>query len=181
MSASSSEKILYVAASLAKCPRGLCWQIKERNSDNWQIFAGTIGNFDYQEGFDYILRVRETRQGNVLNYEFLELLNRSPNQAVLQGNQQNSTPRPSPSPQDLAKTSKTLYVASKLITCPQDVTTLCLQIRESSQSPWQAFMPKILDFAYQEGFDYVIKVEVLSESPVIYQLIEISSQEPNDS
>ncbi len=61
------EKTLIVASKLGDCV-GLdyqkCLLVKETETENWQYFYGSIIGFEYQEGFEYVIKVSERKIEN---------------------------------------------------------------------------------------------------------------------
>jgi heat shock protein HslJ len=63
----STERVIYVAPQTVRCYGGTqqdCLQIRERTTDPWAVFYGTIEGFTYRPGYTYQLRVSETRISN---------------------------------------------------------------------------------------------------------------------
>jgi heat shock protein HslJ len=57
----TQSKVIFVADNKAECkngPAGLCYQIKEKPGDEWKMFQGDIAGFDYEEGYNYTLKVK---------------------------------------------------------------------------------------------------------------------------
>jgi len=183
------EKVLYVNPQLIVCPdnnRLRCLQIKETFEGPWQAWEGDIAGFDYQEGFDYVLKVRQSQENGKSSYRLLGVLSKvvvsqGTNDASAGGSRQR-LPSTAPQPTNTAstlKTTKQFYIAPDLIVCPDDSQNLCLKVRENPEAPWQPFAPKILGFDYQEGFNYLIKVEELTEGQyIIYTLLEVIEKTP---
>ena len=54
------EKVIYVSDTMVNCTgvaTQKCFQIKEDEADNWSSFYGKIEGFDYEEGYNYKLKV----------------------------------------------------------------------------------------------------------------------------
>jgi heat shock protein HslJ len=80
---SAKTKTYYVADHLADCvgvaPQK-CMLIREKQTDPWSNFYGTIEGFTYEEGFEYLIKVKETKiknppaDGSSLKYTLIEIL-----------------------------------------------------------------------------------------------------------
>lgn len=75
---------------------------------------------------------------------------------------------------------KIIYISDSKVNCTGVAPQKCLQIKEEGQTDWTYFYGQIVDFDYEEGFFYKIKVEVIKvENPpadgssLKYKLIEI--------
>lgn len=61
---------------------GYIFYIKRANSTKWESFPYEILNFNYEEGYEYIIRVKETQIKNPpqdapsVQYSFIELINK---------------------------------------------------------------------------------------------------------
>ncbi len=86
--AGAVENVLYVNGVLADCQGMMpmkCMQVK-RNPDqkNWEYFYSEIEGFDYQDGFVYKLRIKETPIANPpadassVRFELIEVLEKKP-------------------------------------------------------------------------------------------------------
>lgn len=53
---------------------------------------------------------------------------------------------------------KTLLIASQKADCVGFIPQKCLLIKENETENWQYFYSKIIDFEYEEGFEYEITV-----------------------
>jgi len=71
-----------VSPQLVECGQnslGQCLLIREDENDNWVIFNGKIENFDYQEGFLYLLKVKRVQiDKESYNYNLVSILNKKP-------------------------------------------------------------------------------------------------------
>jgi len=60
-SAESNEKIMIVGPQLVDC-EGVspmkCMQVKAEESDNWEYFYGNIQGFNYESGYEYVIKVK---------------------------------------------------------------------------------------------------------------------------
>ncbi|MFD1315397.1 DUF4377 domain-containing protein [Namhaeicola litoreus] len=80
---SAKTKTFYVADHLVDCvgvaPQK-CMLIREKQTDPWSNFYGRIDGFDYEEGFEYLIKVKETKiknppaDGSSLKYTLIEVL-----------------------------------------------------------------------------------------------------------
>lgn len=61
------EKVIYVGPELVDCvgvaPQK-CLQVKEEPGQDWRLFYGRIEGFDYEPGYNYTLKIRETKVEN---------------------------------------------------------------------------------------------------------------------
>lgn len=53
---------------------------------------------------------------------------------------------------------KTLFVAAERKPCTGVAPMECLQVRESTDRPWQHFYSEIEGFVFEPGFDYELRV-----------------------
>jgi heat shock protein HslJ len=70
-----------------------CLQVKYSNSKDWENFYGTIEGFNYQEGYQYQLRIRRTKLANVpadassYKYKLVRIVKKTkvkmPNQSII--------------------------------------------------------------------------------------------------
>lgn len=79
---------------------------------------------------------------------------------------------------------KTVYVASQLVDCEGSAPQKCMQIKENKEDEWSLFYDVIEGFTYEEGFEYVLKVNIskvknppADASSLSYKLIEVISKE----
>lgn len=59
--------LIYIASTKVDCvgvAHQKCLQIKEREADLWSNFYGTIEGFDFEEGYQYKLKVAVSKNGN---------------------------------------------------------------------------------------------------------------------
>lgn len=80
---SAKTKTFYVADHLVDCvgvaPQK-CMLIREKQTDPWSNFYGSIGGFDYEEGYEYLIKVKVTKiknppaDGSSLKYSLVEVL-----------------------------------------------------------------------------------------------------------
>lgn len=89
---------------------------------------------------------------------------------------------------DTTKNVKTLIVASQQKSCTGVGTQLCYLVKEKENLSWEYFYDTIEGFTYKTGYEYVIKVEVITiknppadGSSLAYRLIEIISKKQKNS
>jgi len=79
------EKTVYVASQLVDCEGAApqkCMQVKENKEDEWTFFYDTIEGFTYEEGFEYVLKVKISKIKNPptntssLSYTLLEVISK---------------------------------------------------------------------------------------------------------
>jgi hypothetical protein len=59
--AESKEKTMIVGAKLVDCEGAgpmKCMQVKAKESDNWEYFYGNIQGFNYESGYEYVIKVK---------------------------------------------------------------------------------------------------------------------------
>ncbi len=83
-----------------------------------------------------------------------------------------------------SKQTKELIIASYQVDCEGVALQKCLLIKEKTEDEWMYFYNDIEGFKYQEGYEYVVKVEVSNiknppadGSSLQYTLVKILSQE----
>ena len=76
--------------------------------------------------------------------------------------------------------AKVLYVDSQTVTCQGAHEQQCLRVREDPAADWELFYNAILDFAFEPGFQYKLKVKVYEiknppadGSSLAYELVEV--------
>jgi hypothetical protein len=60
-SAESNEKTMIVGSQLVDCEGAgpmKCMQVKAKESDNWEYFYGNIQGFNYESGYEYVIKVK---------------------------------------------------------------------------------------------------------------------------
>jgi heat shock protein HslJ len=85
----TQSKIIFVANKKASCingPASLCYQIKENPVDDWKILQGDIVGFEYEEGYDYTLKVKplitKTDDQNVKDLELVKILSKDETKSI---------------------------------------------------------------------------------------------------
>lgn len=61
-----------------------CYQVKEENSSEWKLFdPRNLKGFDYEEGYEYVIKVKKTRvqnpaqdDGPEYTYQFIEVVSK---------------------------------------------------------------------------------------------------------
>ncbi len=88
-----------------------------------------------------------------------------------------------PTPQD--KPGQLLYVAPYGTACIGVVAMECLRVKEEGEANWQLFYNHIEGFAYEEGFQYTLRVKVeevasppADGSSLRYTLLEVVEKTP---
>lgn len=61
-----------------------------------------------------------------------------------------------------AEKTQTLYVGDHLVDCTGVAEQKCMLVRENPEDDWSYFYDSIEGFEYEEGYDYAIRVEVLT-------------------
>lgn len=89
---SAKTKTFYVADHLVDCvgvaPQK-CMLIREKQTDPWSNFYGSIEGFDYEEGYEYLIKVKVTKiknspaDGSSLKYTLVEVLRKRKSEAEL--------------------------------------------------------------------------------------------------
>lgn len=67
------KKTLYIADHTAACGEEDCLQIKTKNKAGWSILKDSISGFNYQEGYEYKIKVKETK--GTPRYTLLQVVN----------------------------------------------------------------------------------------------------------
>lgn len=68
------KKTLYVADHTTACGDEDCLQVKTKNKAGWSILKDSISGFHYQEGYEYKLKVKETK--STPRYTLLQEVNK---------------------------------------------------------------------------------------------------------
>ncbi len=80
------EKTLIVASIKADCvgvDYQKCLLVKENETENWQYFYSSIVGFNYEEGFEYVIKVSERRienppqDGSSIETTLLEIISKT--------------------------------------------------------------------------------------------------------
>lgn len=81
----------------------------------------------------------------------------------------------------LSAQKKKLYVADQVMACMKNPNG-CMQVKEKSKGEWQSMVDTIEGFAYQEGYNYTLKVEQLANTAngAHYKLLKVLKQKKSD-
>ena len=139
------EKTILVAPVLVECegegPQ-TCTLVKENPEDNWQLFYDQIEGFEYEEGYDYIIKVREEQVenppagGSSIRWILVEVVSK----------------------EKVEHPEKLVIVGPYLVECEGEGPRLCMLVKESRERDWQLFYDQIEGFEFEEGYEYQIRV-----------------------
>lgn len=173
---SSTEKMIFVGPVLVDCqgegPQK-CMLVKENPEDEYSLFYDRIEGFDYEEGYEYRIVVKEEQVddppagGSSLIWTLVRIEDKV------------SVP--------IAEEAveKTIYVGPKLVDCVGVTPQKCMLVKENPEDEYTLFYDQIEGFEYEEGFEYklVIKEEQVENPPadassIKWTLVSVESKEP---
>lgn len=142
-SSGGEEKTIYVAPTMVDCegegPQE-CLLIKENPEDDWQYWYYGIEGFDFQEGYNYELVVKETTTENPpagassIQLELVEEVNKQP------------------------VALRTIYIGPERVECEGEGPQMCYQYKENPEDDWLLYYYEIDGFEYEEGYVYELVV-----------------------
>jgi heat shock protein HslJ len=65
-------KTVYVKGEKTTCETGTCYEYKNKPAEKWKIFNGEILNFNFEEGYNYTLKVRAQKVYNAQRADSIE-------------------------------------------------------------------------------------------------------------
>jgi heat shock protein HslJ len=172
----SAEKTLYVGPILVDCqgegPQK-CMLVRESPEDEFTLFYDQIEGFDYEEGYEYKIVVKEENVedppagGSSLKYSLVSV----------------ESKEPVPIAEEVVE--KIIYVGSELVDCVGVAPQKCMLIKEKPDDEYTFFYDQIEGFEYEEGYEYelVIKEEQVENPPadassIKWTLVSVESKEP---
>lgn len=172
----SQEKSIYVGPLLVDCvgegPQK-CMLVKENLDDDYDMFYDQIEGFEYEEGYEYKLLVREEpvenppAGGSSLKWSLVQVESK---QAV-------------PIAGDVIE--KTIYVGPELVDCVGVAPQKCMLIKENPEDDYTFFYDQIEGFEYEQGYEYelIVRVEPVDNPPadasmLKWTLVSITSKTP---
>jgi len=173
--ASPAEKSVYVGPILVDCvgddPQK-CIFVKENPEDEYTLFYDQIEGFDYEEGYEYNIVVKEEQVenppagGSSLKWTLVRI----------------ESKEPVPIAGEAVK--KTIYVGPELVDCVGVAPQKCMLVKENLDDDYTLFYDKIKGFDYEEGYEYelVIKAERVENPPadassIKWTLVSVESKE----
>lgn len=156
-----------------------CLLVKESPEDDYMYFYSNIAGFEYEEGYEYEIRVLQEpvenppAGGSSFNYTLVEVVNKQP--ATTEGTETEA-------PQGEVVT---WYIGPNKVECTGVGPQECLLIKENPEDDYSLFYDNIDGFDYAEGNTYEIRVLVApvenpaaDASSLSYSLVEIVDQKP---
>lgn len=190
-------KTIYVGPELVDCvgvaPQQ-CLQVKENPEDEYTLFYDTIEGFNFEEGYEYELRVREETVENPpadassVKWTLVEEVSKTPVETPRTGAEGEQTDTTANAPVIAAGDGgeiKTLYVGPEMAECVGVAPQMCLLVRENPEDEYTFFYDNIEGFEYEEGFNYTLQVRVeqvenppADASSLKYTLVEVVEKTP---
>lgn len=132
--------------------------VKYYNSKDWEKFYAEIQQFNYNEQFEYDIRVKKKKTGETTIYTLEKVLNQSQtgNSEILIW--------------DVAENYVNNPVAGKLT---------CLQVKSNKSNRWEYISVPVRGFDYQEQYRYQIKVKqtkAKDTESIQYELLDVISK-----
>jgi heat shock protein HslJ len=175
----SGERTIYVGPILVDCegegPQK-CMLVRENLEDDYTLFYDQIEGFEYEEGFEYKIIVKEDQVenppagGSSLKWSLVSVESKEPVPIAGEG------------------VDKTVFVGPKLVDCTGAAPQKCMLIKENPEDEYTLFFDQIEGFNYEEGFEYqLVVVEQEVEDPpadaysIRWILIEELSKTPVES
>ena len=157
-----------------------CYLIKQNQEDEWKFYYNELAGFDYEEGYEYELKVQVTpvdnppAGGSSLKYTLVEEVSKTPVSTEAEG------------ATDAGESDVvTMYVGPELVECTGVAPQTCMQVKYSPDEAYQLFYNQIEGFTYEPGYNYELKVMVTDvENPpadgssLKYTLVEEVSKTP---
>ncbi|MDX1413703.1 MAG: META domain-containing protein, partial [Candidatus Promineifilaceae bacterium] len=184
-------KTVYVGPELVDCEGAgpqKCMQIKENPQDDYSLFYDQIEGFDFEEGYEYELQVKEEDVENPpadassIKWTLVEVVNKTPVQ------QTESTPDSAEAELPPEGEIVTMYVGPEEVECVGVGPQTCLQVKLSPDSEYTLFYDHIDGFEHQPGFAYelLVLVEPVENPPadastLRYTLIEEVGRTPMET
>ena len=177
--ADTVEKTIYVGPTLVDCegegPQK-CLQVKENPEDEYSLFYDPIEGFDYEQGYQYELRVGvdpvpdPPAGASSLRYTLIEVVSKEPAEVV---------------GEEAAVLEKTIYVGPLLVDCVGVGPQKCMLVKENPEDAYRMFYDRIAGFDYEQGYEYELRVQVetvpdppADASSLRYTLVEVVSKRP---
>lgn len=172
----SAEKMIYVGPVLVDCqgegPQK-CMLVKEIPEDEYTLFYDQIEGFDYEEGYEYKLVVKEEQIDNPpagsssLKWSLVRV----------------ESKEPVPIAEEAVE--KTIYVGPELVDCTGVAPQKCMLVKENPEDEYTYFYDQIEGFDFEEGYEYelVVRQEQVENAPadassIKWILVEVVSKEP---
>jgi heat shock protein HslJ len=150
-----------------------CMLVRESPEDEFTLFYDQIEGFDYEEGYEYKIVVKEENVedppagGSSLKYSLVSV----------------ESKEPVPIAEEVVE--KIIYVGSELVDCVGVAPQKCMLIKEKPDDEYTFFYDQIEGFEYEEGYEYelVIKEEQVENPPadassIKWTLVSVESKEP---
>lgn len=181
-------KTIYVGPQLVDCvgvaPQQ-CLLVKEDPQAEYTLHYFPIEGFDYEEGYEYELRIREEAiesppaDGSSIKWTLVEEVSKTPAQ-------------PSETPLQVEETEKveegemiSVYIGPELVECEGVAPQQCMQVKLSPEDDYTLFYDQIEGFEYEPGYEYELRVLVepvenppADGSSLRYSLVEEVNRTP---
>jgi heat shock protein HslJ len=172
----SIEKTIYVGPLLVDCqgegPQ-MCMLVKENPGDEYTLFYDQIEGFEFEEGFEYKLIVKEEQVadppagGSSLKWSLVRVESKEP--VPIAGD----------------AVEKTIYVGPELVDCTGVAPQKCMLVKENPEDDYTLFYDQIEGINYEEGYEYkiIIREEQVENPPedassIKWTLVSVESKEP---
>jgi heat shock protein HslJ len=172
----AEEKTIYIGPVLVDCTGAgpqKCMQVKEQPEAKYTLFYDQIEGFEYEEGYEYEIVVRQEQVENApadassIKWTLVEVVSKEPvaNTGVA--------------------VEKTIYIGPNLVDCVGVAPQKCMQVKENSEDDYSMFYNQIEGFDYEEGYEYelVVREEKVENPPadassLKWTLVEEVSKKP---
>lgn len=183
---------LFVGPDLVECEGAgpqQCMLVKESPEQDYQFFYDQIEGFNFEEGFEYELLVRQENvenppaDGSSIQWILVEEVNKVPVEQTEAPAEETDPELPA----DLPPEGEiiTMYVGPELVDCVGVAPQTCMQVKLSPDADYTLFYGQIEGFEYEPGFEYelTVLVEPVENPPadapnLRYTLIEEISRTP---
>lgn len=145
----SVERTVYVGPVLVDCegegPQK-CMLVKEKPEDDYTLFYDEIEGFEYEEGYDYIIIVKEEQVenppagGSSLKWSLVSVESKEPVAIAGEG------------------VEKTIFVGPNLVDCTGVAPQKCMLVKENPEDEYSLFYDQIDGFNYEEGYEYELVI-----------------------
>jgi heat shock protein HslJ len=186
----AGEKTIYVGPQLVDC-EGVapqkCMLVKEDPQAEYTLFYDPIEGFDYEEGYEYELRIKEETvenppvDGSSLKWTLVEEVSKTPVEAT----ETETVPQTEEVETISGGEVITMFVGPELLDCVGTGPQTCMQVKLNPESNYTLFYDQIEGFEFEPGYEYELRVLVepvenppADASSLKYTLVEEVSRTP---
>ena len=180
----TGEKTIYVGPQLVDC-EGVapqqCLLVKEDPQAEYTLYYDQIEGFDYGEGYEYELRIKEEAVENppadasTIKWTLVEEVSKTPVEAIIA----DTPPQDEETETAASGEEMTMYVGPELVDCEGAGPQSCMLVKMNPEDDYMFFYDQIEGFTFEPGFEYelLVLVEQVENPPadassLKYTLIE---------